>query len=154
VALLPEVKINQVPDFDKEILEPLKAEQVRKAEEARLAEEKILADIEAARVAAIPKPVAPVYFTPVSSGELVGSRGFAIGGNCVNQIPFGLRAPGNPISWPSTSGPYIGGAALWHSNHVGQITGFWSNGDIEIAHQGWYGPPQTRFPRSTFRGFR
>lgn len=132
--------------------------QAKRAEEARLAKEAEDKRLEALRQAEAARPVLTTVFVPSvypsSSGTLTGSYGYAIPGNCVDQIPMNLRGSGNPINWPSTSGPYIGGAALWYSNHVGQIVGFWSNGDIEIAHQGWSGAPITRFPRSTFRGFR
>lgn len=87
-------------------------------------------------------------------GELTGSYGYALyGGNCVSQVPYALRGQGNPINWPSTSGPYIGGAVLFWYNHTGRITGFWSNGDIEIAEENAGGAPH-RYARSYFRGFR
>lgn len=107
-----------------------------------------------------PPPVYVPYVAPVvsvaPSGTLTGSAGYALPwGNCVNQIPYGLRGFGNPSSWlATTQTPYIGGAALWYFNHTGRIVGIWSNGDLEIAHENAGGWGQTRFPRSAFRGFR
>lgn len=96
-----------------------------------------------------PPPVVPI-------DELTGSIGIAIaGGNCVLEVPLSIRPDGNPITWlATTQTPYIGGVALFTYNHVGIITGVWSNGDLEIRHQNWNGMPVTRFPRSAMRGFR
>ncbi len=90
-----------------------------------------------------------------SAAGLTGSIGYArAGGNCVNEP--GVKNPGygNPIDWPVlTQSPYIGATALWTYNHTGVVTGIWSNGDIEVRHQNYWGG-QHRFPRSAFRGFR
>lgn len=126
--------------------ETARREALERAEAERLAQ---VAREEANR--AYRASMQPTY---TSYGSLTGSYGYVIYyGNCVNQAPYHLRASGNPISWPPTSGPYIGGIALFHYNHVARITGFWSNGDIEVAHENYKGN-QTRFPRSAFRGYR
>lgn len=143
------------PNFDREILEPLRQRQqeiaARKAEEERLAKE-AAEKAQAVQTAYMASDLSVVTVV----GTLTGSLGYALaGGNCINQVPIGLRGQGNPINWPvTTSVPYIGGAALWYSNHTGRVVGLWSNGDIEIAHENAGGWGQTRFPRSTFRGFR
>lgn len=89
-----------------------------------------------------------------SVGGLVGSVGYAQSfGNCVNQAGVN-RASGNPSSWPVLSSvPRVGGTALFNYNHVGYISGIWSNGDLEIQHQNYSGS-QHRFPPSSFRGYR
>lgn len=89
-------------------------------------------------------------------GELMGSSGYASPfGNCVLEVPASIRPMGNPITWAVTSQtPRIGSVALFNFNHVGIVTGIWSNGDLEIRHQNWHGGNQHRFPRSAFRGFR
>lgn len=134
------------PDFSKNL-----EETVTKPEKIRIASEKA----EQERVALEAQLyVKPAYVAPVEvkDGELTGDHGYAIGGNCVNEITN--RPMGNPITWVATTQtPYIGAAALFYYNHVARIVGFWSNGDIEVAQQGWSGTPITRFPRSTFRGF-
>lgn len=135
-------------NYQKTVVEPaqaaLKAQQDKEAAEAA----------ERARATATYQIQAFNYST---WGTLTGSYGYAIaGGNCINQVPYGLRGSGNPISWAvTTQMPYIGGAALWAGvNHVARVTGLWSNGDIEVAQENWSGPAITRFSRSTFRGFR
>lgn len=158
IPQFPDMTANyQKMEAEKAALEAQRLEAIRAAEEA-----------EAARLASLyvpPPVVAPVapaiatrgFITPIArSGGLNGSYGYAFaGGNCVNQVPMGLRAQGNPISWPAlTQTPYIGAAVLFYYNHTGRVTGIWSNGDIEIAHENWSGTPVTRFPASTFRGFR
>ncbi len=76
-------------------------------------------------------------------------------GNCVDEP--GVNSPRNgtnPIAWPIlTQTPYLGATALWTYNHTGVVVGIWNNGDLEVRHQN-YSYPQTRFPRSAFRGFR
>lgn len=91
-----------------------------------------------------------------SSSGLTGTIGYArAGGNCVDEP--GVNSPRNgtnPIGWPVlTQQPYIGATALWTYNHTGVVVGIWDNGDIEVRHQN-YSYPQSRFPRSAFRGFR
>lgn len=136
--------------------------------------ERVRAD-EAAKAAAIAaqqaqayrvqRVVAPQYYASNvtlvarqgdTSGSLFGSIGYAFaGGNCVNQIGPSVRPDGNPITWAvTTQTPYIGAAGLFPYNHVVRVVGLWSNGDIEVANENWSGVPQTRFPRSAFRGFR
>lgn len=90
-----------------------------------------------------------------SAAGFVGTKGYAIwGGNCVNEPGVNNPRNGNPINWPATSQtPWIGATALFHYNHVGVVTGIYSNGDLEIRHQNFKGNI-TRFPRSAFRGFR
>lgn len=101
-------------------------------------------------------PIQTAYIAPKqTTNGLVGSLGYALPGNCVNEIPFSIRPPGSPFQWVATTqAPYIGAVALFNWNHTGRVVGIWGNGDLEIAHQGWWGPPQTRFSRSIFRGFR
>lgn len=102
-------------------------------------------------------PPAPIvaYTQPTQAYGLTGSLGYTVPwGNCVNQIPFGQRGPGNPINWGVTTyQPYIGAAALFPYNHVGRVVGIWSNGDVEIVHENGGGLGH-RFSASSLRGFR
>lgn len=149
-------KKKHVPDFDIEVLEPLRAEQKALADKLAAEEAERVKQAEMARQATLVAAPMPVY-TPVATtvGNLMGSLGYALpGGNCVNQVPLAQRAAGNPISWAVLSyTPYIGAAALFQYNHVGIVSGIWSNGELEIRHENCPGCP-TRYPRSTFRGFR
>jgi len=112
----------------------------------------------------MPSTITPLYNpvqTSAPSGRfsgtgLTGTRGYALPyGNCVDEP--GVNSPNNgtnPISWAVLSyTPTIGATALWTYNHTGVVVGIWDNGDIEVRHQN-YSYPQTRFPRSAFRGFR
>lgn len=100
-----------------------------------------------------PEP-APAPAPPVTPG-LVGSIGYALSwGNCVNEPGVNNPGYGNPIGWPVLSSePTVGATALFTWNHTGVVTGLWSNGDVEVRHQNYWGG-QHRFPRSMFRGFR
>lgn len=146
------------PDFDSEVLAPLQAVQAaQKAEQDRLDQIKLdEAAAEAARQAAYVAPVYVPYSAPVAVyGALTGQIGYALAfGNCVNEPGVNNPGFGDPISWPVTSfTPLIGATALFGYNHVGVVTGIWSNGDLEIRHQN-FGGGQHRFSRSEFRGFR
>jgi len=158
------------PDYDKEILIPLRVRQEeyriiaeKKAEEVRLA---LIAAQEAdkARLAQIAveeanaRQAAPqsVILVPYIGGELIGSYGYSNAfGNCVNEPGVNNPHDGtNPISWAVTSQvPWIGASVLFYFNHVAVVTGIWSNGDIEVRHQNSGGAPH-RYPRSEIRGFR
>ena len=88
---------------------------------------------------------------------LTGSVGYArSSGNCVNEPGVKRGQGGNPSTWYArTQTPYIGATFLMYSGrtgHTGIVTGIWSNGDVEVRHQNWWGG-QHRFPRSAFRGF-
>lgn len=153
------------PDFDKEILAPLRAAQAvtaakLAAEEARKASEQAELDLQASLRLA---PVRQAHIAPqptysqdaaLTSG-LIGSIGYAqAGGNCVLQIPPNMRPNGNPSTWEVLTGsPYVGAVALFSYNHTGMVVGIWGNGDLEIAHQNFTGGIH-RFPRGSFRGFR
>jgi hypothetical protein len=162
-----QIQVPHQPDFDSEVLAPLRVaqkaaqeaeaarlEQVKRDEEAAAAAQKAAEEAAAVTVVTYVKPV---YAAPPQavSGDLTGSIGFAIpGGNCVLQIPVGLRPFGDPITWVvTTQTPYIGAVALFNYNHTGMVVGIWSNGDLEIAHQNFTGGLH-RFSRSEFRGFR
>lgn len=114
------------------------------------------APVQAAATPAAPvsTPVAAAA-APVATPELIGSVGYArAGGNCVNEPGVNNPRTGNPISWAVTSQtPTVGATALFTWNHVGVVTGIWSNGDLEIRHQNYWGG-QHRFPRGMIRGFR
>ena len=146
-----------VHDFDKEVLAPLKEEQ----EAARVAEEaKRLAEQQAAAQAITDEPPQPIVTArevqqPQYADGLTGSFGYArAGGNCVREAGINNPGWGNPINWPVTSyQPWIGATALFGFNHTAVVTGIWSNGDIEVRHQNYWGG-QHRFPRGSFRGFR
>lgn len=91
-----------------------------------------------------------------SGGYLIaGVLGYALPyGNCVNEPGVNNPGWGNPIDWPVLSmRPTIGATALWTFNHTGVVVGLWSNGDVEVRHQNYYGDTH-RFPLSAFRGFR
>ncbi len=148
-------KVQEVIRKDREN-EELKAKQ---AAEAQL-------DIAIERTRPAPEPIrrpdpvvrpAPVQPRTVvrATGGLNGSYGYARwGGNCVNEPGVNNPGWGNPINWPATSqNPWIGATVLFGYNHTGVVTGIWDNGDIEIRHQNFKGNT-TRFPRSSFRGFR
>lgn len=107
----------------------------------------------AAKAAVAPGP-APAPAPPAVPG-LTGSIGYALAyGNCVNEPGVNNPGYGNPIGWPVLSGkPTIGATALFAWNHTGVVTGLWSNGDVEVRHQNYWGGTH-RFPRSMFRGFR
>lgn len=147
------------PDFDKEVLEPLRqkqAEVARIAQEAAEAQAKAEAEAQA-RQAELDAQAQWNYVPPApqSYGGLVGSIGYANpNGNCVNEPGVNNPGYGNPSSWPATSfSPWIGATALFTYNHVGVVVGIWGNGDLEIRHQNFRGGIH-RFPRSQFRGFR
>jgi len=98
------------------------------------------------------QPIAPA--APVVPG-LTGTEGYALAyGNCVNEPGINNPGYGNPSGWPVTSPtPTIGATAVFTWNHVGVVTGIWSNGDIEVRHQNYWGG-QHRFPPSMIRGYR
>jgi hypothetical protein len=148
-------KETKQPDFNIEVLEPLRATQKAEADKLAAEEAERVRQAEEARQAAYTN-TAPVY-TPTYSygGSLFGSRGYAIpGGNCVNEPGVNNPRTGNPISWAVTSQtPRIGATVLFYFNHVAVVTGVWSNGDIEVRHQNVTGGI-TRYPRSQIRGFR
>jgi hypothetical protein len=110
------------------------------------------APAKAAEPAPAAAPAAPAV--PTTPG-LTGSIGYALAyGNCVNEPGVNNPHYGNPISWPVLSSePTIGATALFTWNHTGVVTGLWSNGDVEVRHQNYWGGTH-RFPRSMFRGFR
>ncbi len=132
--------------------------------EATLGQEKLYQDLKNQQAAQTIVAVAPKgpaggdggYTGGGGAAGLTGSIGYArAGGNCVNEPGVNNPGYGNPIDWPVTSGsPSIGATALWTFNHTGVVTGIWSNGDVEVRHQNWWGGNQHRFPRSAFRGFR
>lgn len=167
-SVSPEVSRPEFPsytsNYQKTVVEPQEA--------ARLAQAKI--DCEATggslevNGCIYPEPVyeAPVYSPPTyspysgswahrGSGDLMGNYGYALPyGNCVDEPGVNNPGYGNPSSWPATSySPWIGASALFTYNHVGVVTGIWSNGDVEVRHRNFQGG-QTRFPRSAFRGYR
>lgn len=112
----------------------------------------------AAPAPAIPTPTAApaaAAAAPASAPSLIGSIGYArAGGNCVNEPGINNPRNGNPSSWPVTSRtPWIGATAVFTWNHAGVVTGIWSNGDIEVRHQNYWGG-QHRFPQSMIRGYR
>jgi hypothetical protein len=169
IVTLDFVPAQTVPNFD-EVLVPLHAAQAAKAEKDRLdkieadrvAEVARLAEEEAKAAAAIVarasvriQPSQAVTFSSTSGGSLTGSRGYASPyGNCVLEPGINNPGFGNPITWlVLTQSPQIGSTALFWFNHTAVVTGFWSNGDIEVRHQNVSGG-QTRYPRSAFRGFR
>jgi hypothetical protein len=106
-----------------------------------------------------PATVAPVQpqAAPAAPAvpELVGAVGYArAGGNCVNEPGVNNPRTGNPSSWAATSRtPWIGATVLFTWNHTGVVTGIWSNGDVEVRHQNYWGG-QHRFPQSMIRGYR
>lgn len=150
------------PDWEKEVLVPLKTKQAEE-EAARVAEEARIAAEQAAKAAAEAERLAQrpvVYTAPVpsytaSNGVLTGSLGYANPyGNCVLEPGVNNPGWGNPINWPVLSStPHIGSTALFYFNHVAVVTGIWSNGDLEVRQQNTTGG-QHRYPRSMFRGFR
>ncbi len=148
------------PDY-----ETIKKTSDEKLEAKRVADEAAKQAEAAAIAAAPPDPPAPVtaatpaplQAAPISTTpDLVGALGYAhAGGNCVQEPGVNNPGWGNPIDWPiTTTTPSIGASALFTYNHVAVVTGLWSNGDIEVRHQNWNGAAVTRFPRSTFRGYR
>lgn len=146
-------------NYDKEVLEPLhkaQAQAAAVAEAARVAAEQKRIKDEADRLAAL-RTAQNASYAVYSIGELIsGSLGYSLAwGNCVNEP--GVNNPfngSNPIGWPATSQtPWIGASALFFFNHVAVVTGFWSNGDIEVRQQNSPGAPH-RYHRSMFRGFR
>lgn len=97
----------------------------------------------------------PVEATTASPGGLTGSVGYSrAGGNCVNEPGVNNPRTGNPINWAVTSfTPAIGKTVLFTWNHVGVVTGVWSNGDVEVRHQNCGGCPH-RYSPSMIRGYR
>lgn len=152
------------PDFDKEVLAPLRQAQAieaaRVAEVARVAAVAEAARLEAVQAASNRAASAYIRYAPsvvqTGAGTLQGAIGYVIaGGNCVNQISPSVRPNGNPETWAATTmTPYIGAAALFPYNHVGRVVGIWSNGDVELANENWNGVAVTRFPQSELRGYR
>lgn len=149
------------PDFDKDVLEPLRKAQAEK----RAAELKADCDVRRGVISGdeciVPQPPTPVYYAPQiaspapSWGGLVGRIGWAKPyGNCVNTVKaFGKNQPGNPSSWYTTTRtPFIGAAAVFYYNHAGIVVGIWGNGDVEIAHENYRGG-QTRFSPGQIRGY-
>lgn len=160
------------PDYDHEVIAPLRLAQKLAQEQARKEElrlQALKADCDAqdgaleAETCVLPPPPLPeppavsqsVSEVVYTVGELVGSFGYALaGGNCVNEPGVNNPGWGNPIEWPVTSQtPWIGASVLFYFNHVAVVTGVWSNGDVEIRHQNCPNCP-TRYPRSMIRGFR
>lgn len=159
----PKPAVTKTQQFDAmlaKLREAQRIEQLRVIEAARVAaEQAAIQAAETARIQAQSYRVQRFYVSQVTYGFgqlIVGTFGYAIaGGNCVNQIAPGVRPGGNPSTWAvTTQTPYIGSAALFYYNHVARVVGIWSNGDVEVANENWGGVPVTRFPRSTFRGFR
>lgn len=152
IQLIQETK-KPVPNFDKEVLEPLKAAQ-KAAEDARIAAEALRAAQEAERLRLLPLPVHQSYVAPTAADGLTGSIGYSrAGGNCILEPGVNNPGYGNPINWPATSGLRIGATVLFFYNHTAVVTGIWSNGDIEIRQQNASGAPH-RIPRSQARGYR
>lgn len=102
-----------------------------------------------------PQETTPLPQSSTTSGGLTGSVGYAAaGGNCVNEPGVNNPGSGNPSSWPVLSGaPHIGATVLFTWNHVGVVTGIWSNGDIEVRHQNCSGCP-SRYSPGLVRGYR
>lgn len=158
-----ELKIQKPePDFDQDVLIPLRAHQAKEVEAAREAEQRLAAERQAQ---AVSKPVysyqrsypAPTAYraSQASSGGLTGYIGWArAGGNCVNEPGINNPLTGNPINWAVTSStPWLGATVLFTWNHTGVVTGIWGNGDVEVRHQNCSGCP-SRYSRAMIRGFR
>ncbi len=149
-----ETKIER-PNFDKEVLEPLRAVQAAKqAELDKLAAE----EAERLRQAEITsKQVIKVTYTPLptATGGFSGSIGYVSPmNNCVTFVKQFRAVPfGNPISWqPTTRTPFVGALVLFPYNHVGYVVGINANGTIEVAHANAPGAGHT-FSLNQVRGF-
>lgn len=165
IQLIQETK-KPVPNFDKEVLEPLKVKQEEAriaAESARIAEEKaaeaLRAAQEAERPRLLPLPASKSYVAPSVSvrptGGLMGSLGYIRpGNNCVNTAKaYGKNQPGDPDTWyVTTRTPFIGAAAVFPFKHVAIVVGIWSNGDIEVVHENAPGAGH-RFSQSQIKGY-
>ncbi len=134
--------------------------------EQTLGQEKLYQEVKREKATRTVAAATPTYTSSGGSGYTPGGGGCGVpglngcigyakpGGNCVNEPGVNNPRNGNPINWPVTSStPWVGATALWTYNHTGVVTGIWSNGDIEVRHQNYWGG-QHRFPRSMFRGFR
>lgn len=166
VQIKPPIVIEQLqpkkietPNFDIEVLTPLRAAQAAKqAELDKLAAEEAerLRQAEEARQEALVTYTPQTYVQSYGSGTLIaGTYGYArAGGNCVLEPGVNNPGFGNPISWPITSRtPRLGATVLFYFNHVAVLTGIYSNGDIEVRHQNMSGNV-TRYSMSQVRGFR
>lgn len=137
----------QFPDRTKEATEAA----LYRAEQARLAAEAQAAELLAAQQA----QAAYTASQQLVYGTLTGSYGYLSPlNNCVLLAEqYGKVQAGNPISWSiSTHTPFIGAAALFYYNHVGIVTGIWSNGDIEVAQANARGAG-SRYSQSEIRGY-
>lgn len=163
MRLVPSI---QKPDYDKEVLAPLRAAQaVVKAQadkQAALDADAARQALEASQQAAIVEQSGAIPTTPptmavgVYSSELIaGSIGYSLPyGNCILEPGVNNPGWGNPIDWPATSyTPWIGATALFTFNHTAVVTGVYSNGDLEVRQQNSPGMPH-RIPMSMIRGFR
>lgn len=147
------------PDFDIEVLTPLRAAQAAKqAELDKLAaeEQERLRQAEVARQT-VYTPQQSTWVTPsVYTGDLIAGRaGFiAPGNNCVDWVKQFRSVPmGNPIGWqPTTMKPFIGAIAVFYFNHTARVEGIYSDGSVAVSHANAPGAP-VRYTMRQIRGF-
>lgn len=144
------------PDFDKDVLKPLRWSQADKAikDAADEAERVSQAEIASYAIVEANSDIQPMQ-APVASDLVAGVLGYSLPyGNCINEPGVNNPGYGNPIDWPSTSyEPWIGATALFTWNHTAIVTGFHANGDIEVRQQNSPGAPH-RYPTYLIRGYR
>lgn len=163
MRLIPSI---QKPDYDKEVLTPLRAaqalEKIQADKQAALDAEAARQALEASQQAAIVEQSGAIPTTPptmavgvYSLGDLIGSVGYSLPyGNCVLEPGVNNPGWGNPIDWPATSyAPWVGASALFYTNHVAVVSGLYGNGDLEVRQQNSPGMPH-RVPMGMIRGFR
>lgn len=148
------------PNYDKEVLAPLHADQAAEAvvaaQAAKVAAQVAAQAAQEVQAALAAQTIKATQVAEISTiGTLTGSEGYSLPyGNCVDQAGVNNPGWGNPIDWPVlTQVASIGATVLFYFNHTAVVSGIWSNGDIEVYQQNAPGMAH-RIPRSEIRGFR
>jgi hypothetical protein len=157
LEITPLVTTIEEPNFEKEILIPLK----QKQQAQRLKDcSSVGGVLEGDLCLVTPAVQETVYepqmasYTPLSEG-LVGSYGYISPmNNCVDFTrQFGKVQTGNPDTWVATTNkPFIGAAVLFYYRHTAIVVGLHPGGDVELAQANCPGC-KTRYSPFELRGY-
>jgi len=162
------VQPNIQPDYNKQVLLPLKTAQASETASCEAAGGTL--NGVTCVMPSLPPPVTNSPESPQTQGVtggdylgtdepqevgLIGHIGYSDPyGNCVDEPGVNNPGWGNPIDWPiTTTTASIGASALFYFNHVAVVVGIWPNGDIEVDQENSPGAPHT-YPPWMVRGYR